>query len=84
MIIDDCVDDEIRAQLDVDFLQNQDLIEVIDDVTENTDPPSRLVKLNLDSYENFLKNADNFTLRGVAREWEIKPQSPKEKYKIDL
>lgn len=68
MIIDDCVDDELRAQLDVDFLQNQDLIEVIDDVTENTDPPSRLVKLNLDSYENFLKNADNFTLRGVARE----------------
>lgn len=68
MIIDDCIDEDLRAQLDVDFLQNQDLIEVIDDETERTDPPSRLIKLNLESYENFLKNADNFNLRSAAKQ----------------
>eukprot|EP00347_Sterkiella_histriomuscorum_P021507 403333736 len=54
-IVDDQEDDELRAQLDIELDDNCYINEVQDD----SFIPSRLC-LNNNSYENYLKNADNF------------------------
>lgn len=57
MIVDDYEDEELRAQLDVDLDDNNLIIDQQEEDIEH--PPSRF-QLNDNSYENYLKNADNF------------------------